>query len=206
MAALLMNLRNAVIAGFVLAGLIMVFYLSQADFNGYTFWPFLIRWFHILCGVMWIGLLWYFNFVQIPTVPKLPDELKPAIGRFIAPAALFWFRWAAMGTFFFGLILALQKGYLLEAYTLGAVDGFSNIAHIMIGLGMWFGTIMWFNVWFVIWPNQQRALNIANAFPSLSAEQKAKSAKTAGLFSRINTVLSVPMLFCMAASPHIYVG
>jgi uncharacterized membrane protein len=206
MAALLMNLRNAVIAGFVLAGLIMVFYLSQADFNGYTFWPFLIRWLHILCGVMWIGLLWYFNFVQIPTMPKLPDELKPAVGRFIAPAALFWFRWAAMGTLFFGLILALQKGYLLEAYTLGAVDGFFNIAHIMIGLGMWFGTIMWFNVWFVIWPNQQRALNIANAFPSLSAEQKAKSAKTAGLFSRINTVLSVPMLFCMAASPHIYVG
>ncbi len=206
MAALLMNLRNAVIAGFALALILLLFYLSQAEFNGYTFWPFFLRWLHILCGVMWIGLLWYFNFVQIPTMPKIPDDLKPAVGRFIAPEALFWFRWAAMGTLFFGLLLAAMKGYLLDAYTLGATQGFANIGVIMIGIGMWLGTIMWFNVWFVIWPNQQKALNIANAHPSLPADQKAKAAKTAGLFSRINTVLSVPMLFCMAASPHIYVG
>jgi uncharacterized membrane protein len=185
---------------------VLAVYLSQADLNGYTFWPFILRWLHILCGVMWIGILWYFNFVQTPTMPKIPDELKPAIGRHIAPEALFWFRWAAMGTIVFGVLLAAMKGYLLSAYTLGATQGFGNIGVIMIGLGMWMGTIMWFNVWFVIWPNQQKALNIANAHPSLSPEDKAAAAKTAGLYSRVNTILSIPMLFCMAASPHIFQG
>ncbi len=206
MTVLLTNLRNAVITGFVLTCVVLVVYMSQAELNGFTFWPFLLRWLHVLCGVMWIGLLWYFNFVQTPTMPKLPDELKPAVGRYIAPEALFWFRWAAMGTLVFGILLAAMKGYLLAAYTLGATQGFGNIGVIMIGLGMWMGTIMWFNVWFVIWPNQQKALNIANAHPSLSPDEKAAAAKTAGLFSRVNTVLSIPMLFCMAASPHIFQG
>ena len=206
MTVLLTNLRNAVITGFVLTCVVLLVYVSQADLNGFTFWPFMLRWLHILCGVMWIGLLWYFNFVQTPTMPKLPDELKPAVGRYIAPEALFWFRWAAMGTIVFGILLAAMKGYLVSAYTLGATQGFGNIGVIMIGLGMWMGTIMWFNVWFVIWPNQQKALNIANAYPSLSPDDKAKAAKTAGLYSRVNTVLSIPMLFCMAASPHIFQG
>jgi uncharacterized membrane protein len=206
MTVLLTNLRNAVITGFVLAAVVLVIYMSQSDLNGFTFWPFMLRWAHILCGVMWIGILWYFNFVQTPTMPKLPDELKPAVGRYIAPEALFWFRWAAMGTIVFGILLAAMKGYLLAAYTLGATQGFGNIGVILIGLGMWMGTIMWFNVWFIIWPNQQKALNIANAHPSLSPDEKAAAAKTAGLYSRVNTVLSIPMLFCMAASPHIFVG
>ncbi len=206
MMVLLTNLRNAVLTGFVLTAVVLIVYLSQADLNGFTFWPFLLRWLHILCGVMWIGILWYFNFVQTPTMPKLPDELKPAVGRYIAPEALFWFRWAAMGTIFFGVLLAGMKGYLLDAYTLGATQGFGNIGVIMIGLGMWMGTIMWFNVWFIIWPNQQKALNIANAHPSISPEDKAAAAKTAGMYSRVNTILSIPMLFCMAASPHIFQG
>jgi uncharacterized membrane protein len=92
---------------------------------------------------------------------------------------------------------------LVDAYTLDAIDGFIALNRVMIGIGMWLGTIMWFNVWFVIWPNQQKALNIGNAFPDLPADQKGQAARTAGMFSRINTMLSIPMLFCMAAGPHL---
>jgi len=203
MPAFFANLRNTVVAGFVLAGLVFLFYLSQAQFVNAIFWPFLLRWLHIASGVMWIGILWYFNFVQTPTMPKIPDELKGGVSRFIAPAALFWFRWAAMSTIITGIILAALNGYLLDAYTLDAMDGFINYNFILIGIGMWLGTIMWFNVWFIIWPNQQKALNINNAFPTLPADQKKAAATTAGMFSRINTMLSIPMLFCMAAASHL---
>jgi uncharacterized membrane protein len=209
MTAILTNLRNTVIAGFVLAFIAFLIYVSMAEFNNYVFWPFLARWLHIMSGVMWIGLLWYFNFVQTPTMPKIPDELKGGVSRFIAPEALFWFRWGAMSTIFFGLLLAIlinypqSLSYLLRAYTLDALEGFVDLKVILMGLGMWLGTIMWFNVWFIIWPNQQKALNIGNAFPDLPADQKAKAARTAGLTSRVNTMLSVPMLFCMAAGPHL---
>ncbi len=209
MTAILTNLRNTVIAGFVLAFVAFLIYVSMAEFNNYVFWPFLARWLHIMSGVMWIGLLWYFNFVQTPTMPKIPDELKGGVSRFIAPEALFWFRWGAMSTIFFGLLLAIlinypqSLSYLLRAYTLDAIEGFVDLKVILMGLGMWLGTIMWFNVWFIIWPNQQKALNIGNAFPDLPADQKAKAARMAGLTSRVNTMLSVPMLFCMAAGPHL---
>ncbi len=207
MAAFLSNLRNVVIAGFVLALIVLLIHWQQVGFHvDLGFWQFIVRWLHIICGVMWIGLLWYFNFVATPTTPKIPEELRPALGKFITPAALFWFRWAAMGTIIFGIILAALNGYLVQAYTLDIADAggaFSNPPFLMIGIGMWFGTIMWFNVWFVIWPNQQKALNIANAYPDLSKEAKAASAKIAGQFSRINTLLSIPMLFCMAAATHL---
>jgi uncharacterized membrane protein len=206
MAAFLGNLRNVVIAGFVLAGLVFLLYLSQTEFSGYTFWPFLTRYLHIASGVMWIGLLWYFNFVATPTMPKIPDELKPALGRFITPAALFWFRWAAMATLVTGVALAALNGYLLEAYTIDALQGFSDLKIMLIGIGMWLATIMWFNVWFIIWPNQKKALNINNAHASIGAEDKAKAARMAGQASRINTLLSIPMLFCMVAATHIIIG
>ena len=154
---------------------------------------------------MWIGLLWYFNFVATPTMPKIPDELKPALGSFITPSALFWFRWGAMGTIVFGILLAGINRYIVQAYTLDIVDAngaSSSTTYLTIGIGMWLGTIMWFNVWFVIWPNQQKALNIDNRFPDLAAPAKAAAAKAAGQFSRINTLLSIPMLFCMAAATH----
>ena len=133
----------------------------------------------------------------------IPDELKGGVSRFIAPQALFWFRWGAMATIGFGLILAALNGYLLPAITLDAIEGFIDLKVILIGIGMWLGSIMWFNVWFIIWPNQQKALNIGNAYPDLPAAEKAKAARTAGLFSRTNTMLSVPMLFCMVAAPHL---
>tara|TARA_B100001123_G_scaffold5692_1_gene7319 strand:- start:258 stop:707 length:450 start_codon:yes stop_codon:yes gene_type:complete len=146
---------------------------------------------------MWIGLLWYFNFVQIPNMPKIPDEQKPAIGKVIAPAALFYFRWAALFTVISGLILATLEGYVHDAMLLSFNSGI--LKNTAIGIGMWLGLIMAFNVWFVIWPNQKRALGIVECDPEL----KAKSARTAMLFSRTNTLLSLPMLLCMVAAQHL---
>jgi uncharacterized membrane protein len=204
MAAFFGNLRNTVIAGVVLAILMFVLYVEIQGFDPTSFWPFLVRWLHVISGVMWIGLLWYFNFVSTPTTPSIPTELRPALGKYITPAALFWFRWAAMSTIVFGVILAYMNGYLVQAYTLDANEGFINPKAISIGIGMWLGTIMWFNVWGIIWPNQQKALNIDNKYPDLSAEAKAASAKSAGMFSRVNTMLSIPMLFAMVAAQNIY--
>jgi uncharacterized membrane protein len=149
---------------------------------------------------MWIGLLWYFNFVQTPSMPKIPDDQKPAVSKVIAPAALFWFRWAAMGTIVTGLILAGMNGYLLDALTLGATSGFAVPKSIAIGIGMWLGTIMWFNVWFIIWPNQQKALGMVQ----VDADAKAKAARMAGFTSRFNTMLSIPMLYAMVSAQNIY--
>ena len=200
MAGILTSLQKTVIAGLVLAVVMFVIYLQTQGYGAPDFGIFFIRWLHVVCGVMWIGLLWYFNFVQIPNMPNIPDDQKPAIGKVIAPAALFWFRWGAMGTIVFGLLLAAMNGYLVEAITLGAVEGFDVPKHTAIGIGMWFGTIMWFNVWFVIWPNQKKALGIVE----VDADTKAAAARTAMLFSRTNTLLSIPMLYAMVAAQNIY--
>ena len=201
MAAILTSLRNTVIAGIILTiiMILMVTKFTDADFaidHGYS--VFFIRWLHVLSGVMWIGLLWYLNFVQIPNMPNIPDEQKPAIGKVIAPAVLFWFRWGAMATIVTGLLLAWMQGYLMDAIQLGMSDGVAK--HTAIGIGMWLGAIMWFNVWFVIWPNQKKALGIVDA----DADTKAASARTAMLFSRTNTLLSIPMLYAMVAAQKIY--
>ncbi len=170
--------------------------------NGFDFdlifWSWLFRYLHVIAGVMWIGLLWYFNFVQIPNMGKIPDEQKPAIGKVIAPAALFWFRWAALATIVTGLIVAYLNGYVHQALALGIGSGGGK--NTAIGIGMWLGLIMAFNVWFVIWPNQKRALGIVECDP----DRKASSAKTAMLFSRTNTLLSLPMLLSMVAAQNLY--
>ncbi len=162
------------------------------------FWSWLLRYIHVVVAIMWIGLLWYFNFVQIPNMPNIPDEQKPAIGKVIAPAALFYFRWAAFATIVSGLILAWLNGYVHDALILGIGSGGGK--YTAIGIGMWLGLIMAYNVWFVIWPNQKRALGIVESDP----ETKAKSAKTAMLFSRTNTLLSLPMLLSMVAAQNLY--
>ena len=162
------------------------------------YWTFFFRWLHVLSGVMWIGLLWYFNFVQIPSMPKIPDDQKPAVTKVIAPEALFWFRWGAMATIVTGLILATLNGYILGAVTLGIATG--SAGHLAIGIGMWLGAIMWFNVWFIIWPNQKKALGMV----TVEADAKAKAARTAMLFSRANTLLSIPMLFAMVSAQSLY--
>jgi uncharacterized membrane protein len=193
MSAILTSLRNTVIAGFVLA--IVVFFLIGKTTYDVPFFSFVFRWLHVLSGILWIGLLYYFNFVQIPNMPKIPDEQKPAIGKVIAPAALFWFRWAAMATLITGLIVAHLNGYMVDALLLGTQTGQATV----IGVGMWIAIIMWFNVWFVIWPNQKKALGIVQVEPDV----KAKAARTAMLFSRTNTVLSIPMLLCMVGQMHL---
>ena len=198
MAGILQSLGRTVGAGVVLAIVLFILYYGQQGYSGTDFGVFFFRWLHVLSGVMWIGLLWYFNFVQIPNMPKIPDEQKPAIGKVIAPAALFWFRWGAMATIVTGLILAWMNGYLGQAIALGLADGVAK--HTMIGIGMWLGAIMWFNVWFVIWPNQKKALGIVE----VDADTKAASARTAMLFSRTNTLLSIPMLFAMVSAQNIY--
>ena len=165
------------------------------EFVTHEWWSFAFRYLHVLSGVMWIGLLWYFNFVQIPSMPKIPDDQKPAISKVIAPAALFWFRWGAMSTIVTGLILAWMSGYLVDAIALGFTDGGASTP---IGIGMWLGTVMWFNVWFIIWPKQKKALGIVEA----DAATKAAAANTAKMFSRTNTLLSIPLLYCMVAAQN----
>ena len=207
MSAILTSLRNTVTVGFVLALLLMIvsFVITTGSidigegFKYNPFWMFVFRWLHVLSGVMWIGLLWYFNFVQIPNMPNIPDDQKPAVSKVIAPAALWWFRWGAMATIITGLILGYINGYLHTAMTLTLMGGGSP-NELFIGIGMWLGIIMWFNVWFVIWPNQKKALGIVEA----DAEAKAASARTAMLFSRTNTMLSIPMLFSMVIAQNIY--
>ena len=147
---------------------------------------------------MWIGLLWYLNFVQIPSMPKLTDEQKPAITKVIAPAVLFWFRWAALATIVTGLIVATLNGYVHQALALGIGSGGGK--NTAIGIGMWLGLIMAYNVWFIIWPNQKKALGIVECPP----EDKPKCLKTAVITSRINTLLSLPMLLSMVMAQNLY--
>ena len=193
MATFFSSLGRTLLAGLVLVVILVVAMGAGGRVMEHAWWMFVIRWLHIMAGILWVGLLYYFNFVQTPSMPKIPDEQKPAIARFIAPSALFWFRWAALATVVLGLMLAGMKGkgYLVNALTL-------TPGSQAIGIGMWLALIMAFNVWFIIWPNQKKALGIL----LVSAEQKAAAAKRAGLVSRINTMLSIPMLFCMVAQQN----
>ena len=200
MGNLLSSLSKTIHASLGLAIILFLglFYQNDGFSFDRLFWSWVARYTHVVVGIMWIGLLWYFNFVQIPNMAKIPDEQKPAIGKVIAPAALFYFRWAAAFTVLSGLILAGLNGYLHDAMTLSIGSGIPK--HTAIGIGMWLGLIMAFNVWFVIWPNQKRALGIVECEPEL----KAKSARTAMLFSRTNTLLSLPMLLSMVAAQNLY--
>ena len=200
MANILQSLNRTVVAGIILT--IVLFIIMYSIGGGWEldtyFWSAIFRYLHVLSGIMWIGLLYYFNFVQIPNMPNIPDEQKPAIGKVIAPAALFWFKWAALSTIITGLIVAYLNGYINQAMSLGLLGG--NAKNITIGIGMWLGIIMAYNVWMVIWPNQKKALGMIE----VSAEEKAKSARTAMLFSRTNTLLSIPMLLSMVSAQNLF--
>jgi uncharacterized membrane protein len=189
MGAIFQSLGRTVTAGVVLL-IVLILAVSTAKYD-HAWGAFVMRWLHVMSGVMWIGLLWYFNFVQIPSMPKIPDEQKPAIGKVIAPTALFWFRWAALATVVTGALLATMNSYIGQALML-------QRPFTPIGIGMWLGLIMAFNVWFIIWPNQKKALGIVTVTP----EEKAKAARVAMLTSRANTMLSIPMLFCMVAQQN----
>ena len=203
MASILQSLNKTIAVGVVLTIVLLGIMASAYNLSfDIDFWRTLSRYLHVISGVMWIGLLWYFNFVQIPNMPNIPDEQKPAIGKVIAPAALFWFRWAAMATLITGLLtLGLYYGHerSISALTFTLTSSYSDPQALTIGIGMWLAIIMAYNVWMVIWPNQKRALGIVETDP----ETKAKSARTAMLFSRTNTMLSVPMLLAMVAAQNL---
>ena len=185
------NLHRVLLAGVILAVLVALL-LHRDQLGSHAFWAFVFRWIHVWFGILWIGLLYYFNFVQIPSMPKIPDEQKPAIGKVIAPTALFYFRWAAAGTVLFGLITAGMYDELAQALSFQA-------GYATIGIGMWLALIMAANVWFVIWPNQKKALGIV----TVDADAKKKAARLAMLASRTNTLLSIAMLYCMVGQQNV---
>jgi len=189
MAKVLENLHRTLAVGLGLA-VVLGLLLHAGMIADHGYWSFVFRWIHVWFGILWIGLLYYFNFVQMPSMPKIPDEQKPAISKVIAPTALYYFRWAAAGTVLLGLLTAMMNGYIVEALTLQMPT---------IGIGMWLALIMAFNVWFIIWPNQRRALGLVEA----DADSKKKSARLAMLTSRVNTMLSIPMLYCMVAQQNL---
>ena len=195
-ASLLSSLRNALLVG---VSLLLLLMLYQGIAFDYAWTAFFMRWLHVLSGIMWIGLLWYFNFVQIPNMGRIKNEQKPAITQVIAPAALFWFRWAAAATVLTGLLLAHLNGYLMSALTLEIGSDFPVARYVNIGIGMWLGIIMFLNVWLVIWPNQQKALGLVKA----SDGEKKQAATLAMVASRTNTALSIPMLYAMVAAQNI---
>jgi uncharacterized membrane protein len=194
MSQILQSLYKTLFAGLVLLILVILIASSVSGQTipfGHAWGTFVMRWLHVVSGVMWIGLLWYFNFVQIPSMASIPDEQKPAISKVIAPTALFWFRYGALATVITGLLLAWMQKYLFLALTL-------QVPFAAIGIGMWIALIMAFNVWFIIWPNQKKALGIVAVEPA----DKAKAARTAMLTSRINTLLSITMLYMMVAQQN----
>jgi len=203
MAGLLSNFRNTFIVGFLLAAVMVWAYSTGPQGTGPEFMQAVMRWMHVFFGILWIGLLYYFNFVQIRVMPDVPAELKPAVSKYIAPEVLFWFRWAALATVIMGLAIAGSRHYLVQTLSFGlagASDPSSHKQYTLLGLGMWLGIIMMLNVWGIIWPNQKRALGIVEA----DAETKAKSAKMAMLGSRTNMMLSLPMLVAMTMSQTVF--
>ena len=202
MTNILQSLNKTITAGIILTIIIFIimFIVNDGFIFDRQFISVLFRYIHVISGVMWVGLLYYFNFVQIPNMSKIPKEQKPAIGKIIAPAALFWFRWAALSTIVTGLIVSYLNYYIFEALSFGLLTNGAAPKNITIGIGMWLGMIMAYNVWMIIWPNQKKALGIIIS----SDADKAKSAKTAMLFSRANTLLSIPMLLTMVAAQNLY--
>ena len=183
------NLHLVLLTGLVLAIIVIMAFAQQTGADAREMTNDVFHWLHVFFGVLWIGLLYYFNFVLVPTMPKIPAELKAGVTGHIAPSALFFFRWGAAFTVLTGLIIAFHNGYAIPALTF-AVD------YNLIGLGMWLALIMAFNVWVLIWPNQKKILGLVEA----SAEDKAKAAPIAAAASRTNVLLSLPMLWCMVNS------
>jgi uncharacterized membrane protein len=210
MSGLLQNFRNTILLSIAIALLFVFGYgyhsPTSQDHQFWTdtrFWEATFRWIHVFMGILWIGLLYYFNFVQIRKMPDIPAELKPAISKYIAPEALFWFRWAAVGTVVAGIVIALLRGTLIDLLTFGFAGGFDPVLDrpfMLMGVGVWLALIMAFNVWVFIWPNQKIALGIVDA----DADAKARAARTAMLFSRTNLLLSIPMLTTMTMNQTLF--
>ena len=194
MASFLNDLRLTISLSLILSTLFISLIIYLGDFQGIIIlWIWFLRLLHVIAGIIWVGLLFYFNFIQIPNMVKIPDNQKSAISNIIAPSALFWFRWSAMATIIFGIMLAYFQGYIVEAFTLSET-------HWVIGIGMYLGIIMFLNVWLVIWPNQKKVLGIIK----VEDNEKKLSSKRAFNFSRLNLVLSIPMLISMTVHQNLF--
>ena len=194
MASFLNDLRLTISLSLILSTLFITLIIYLGDFQGIIiFWIWFLRLLHVIAGIIWVGLLFYFNFIQIPNMLKIPDNQKSAISNIIAPSALFWFRWSAMATIIFGIMLAYFQGYIVEAFTLSET-------HWVIGIGMYLGIIMFLNVWLIIWPNQKKVLGIIK----VEENEKKLSSKRAFNFSRLNLVLSIPMLISMTVHQNLF--
>jgi uncharacterized membrane protein len=193
----LTSVPGAIITGVILA-IIAFVVVPGSGFNELS----LARWIHILSGVMWIGLLYYLNVVQVPALAAAAaDKGGPGgagVTKYVAPRALLWFRWAAVATWLTGAWYLGRAGNFAGAFTLGMGGEAVNYYQLVIGIGAWLGTIMLLNVWLVIWPNQKKILG----FTPATDEQKAAARKTALYASRTNFILSVPMLLCMGSASH----
>ncbi|MHB8530543.1 MAG: urate hydroxylase PuuD [Caulobacteraceae bacterium] len=198
MSGILLNFRNTMIVSVILAIIMIIAFARVHGAVDLLFWQAVVRWMHVFFGILWIGLLYYFNFVQTRKMPEIPNELKPAISKYITPEALFWFRWSALFTVLAGLGVAALRGheYMAKVFTFGFAGGYGpdDRGFTLMGIGVYLAVIMFLNVWGIIWPNQKIALGIREA----DAEAKAKAARIATLASRTNTLLSLPMLTAMA--------
>ena len=192
------SVKGSIIAGVVIAVAIALLVSGGLHFNEFS----LARWLHFLSGVMWIGLLYYFNAVQIPGLADAAAEKGgpggAGISKYIAPPALLWFRWAAVITWLTGAWYLARGGNLVGAFTLGLLNESLNTYQLVIGIGAWLGTVMLFNVWVLIWPNQKKVLGLAPA----TDEEKNRARNVAKYASRTNFVLSIPMLMCMGGASH----
>jgi uncharacterized membrane protein len=200
MSKILANFRSTILLSLALAVMMIVAFgrVAPVSFTDMQFWQAVFRWAHVASGILWIGLLYYFNFVQIRVMPTIPAELKPAVGKYIAPEALFWFRWAALATVVFGLAVMFTRGhaYAMEVLSFGLAGGLvqGDQGFMLLGTGVWLAIVMFLNVWGIIWPNQKRALGIV----VVDDDKKARAARVAMLASRTNLLLSLPMLTSMA--------
>ena len=192
MAKFFNNLHLVLLTGLVLALVVMYHFAGASEGALPINASSVLRWLHVFFGIVWIGLLYYLNFVQVPTMPTIPAELKGGVTGYIAPKVLFFFRYGALLTVLTGLGIAAVAGYAHRAMTFGGATSAENL----IGLGMWLALIMAFNVWFIIWPAQKKILGLVEA----TAEEKAKLAPRALGASRTNLLLSLPMLYCMVGA------
>jgi uncharacterized membrane protein len=197
----LKSVLGTIIAGFVLS-IVILLVIGDAHIPASMPVNSVVIWLHVFAGIIWIGLLYYFNFVQVPALAEAAnDEGGPGgagISKYVAPRALLWFRWGAVFTWLTGATFLLHRGMLDDAFALGMIGGATNAYALTIGIGAWLGTIMLFNVWVLIWPNQKKVLGIVEA----SAEEIASAKNVALMASRTNTLLSIPLIMSMVGAGH----